>query len=104
MGTSGSRLETAVSLICYRFVQTGILVPERLAQLFSINPACILGLERGTLAKGAVADITVLDMKRKLEVRPEEFVSRSRNTPFAGWKLIGGPALTIVKGKIVWSI
>ena len=96
-------VETAVSLICDRLVRPGILPLERLAWLFSVNPSGILKLERGTLVKGAWADITVLDMERKLEVRTEEFASRSRNTPFAGWKLCGGPAFTIVKGKVVWS-
>ncbi len=97
-------LETAVGLICDRFVRTGIITLERMAQLFCSNPARILRLQRGTLAKGSWADITVLDMERKYEVRPEEFASRSRNTPFAGWKLRGGPAMTIVKGKVVWSL
>lgn len=97
-------LETAVALICDRFVRTGILTFERLAQLFSANPARILNLDRGTLAQGSWADITVLDMNRKQEVRSADFVSRSRNTPFDGWKLCGGPAMTIVKGKIVWSV
>lgn len=97
-------LETAVSLICDRFVRTGVLTLERLVQLFSSNPARILGLERGTLAKGAWADITILDMDRKQEIRSADFASRSRNTPFEGWKLQGGPAMTLVKGKVVWSI
>jgi dihydroorotase len=97
-------LETAVALICDRFVRTGIITLERLAQLFSANPARILNLDRGTLAPGSWADITVLDMNRKHEVRSAEFMSRSRNTPFDGWKLCGGPAMTIVKGKIVWSV
>ncbi len=97
-------LETAVSIICDRFVKTGVITIERLAQLFSLNPARILNLERGTLAKGAWADITVLDLELSHEVRSEEFLSRSRNTPFEGWKLQGGPAMTIVKGKVVWSL
>ena len=97
-------VETAVSLICDRFVNPGILSLERLARLFSVNPSGILNLKRGTLTKGAWADITVLDMERNLEVNPEDFASRSRNTPFAGWKLRGGPAYTIVAGKIVWSV
>ena len=97
-------VETAVSLICDRFVRSGTLSLERLARLFSVNPSGILNLGRGTLAKGAWADITVLDMERKFEVHPGKFASRSRNTPFAGWKLCGGPVLTIVNGKIVWRI
>ncbi len=97
-------LETAVGLIYDRFVRTGILTLERMAQLFSSNPARILRLDRGTLAKGAWADITVLDPELSCEVRSENFESRSRNTPFEGWKLRGGPAMTIVKGKVVWSL
>lgn len=97
-------LETAVALICDRFVRTGILTLERLAQLFSSGPARILGLDRGTLAKGAWADVTILDMEQNHEVQSTEFLSRSRNTPFDGWKLRGGPAVTIVKGKVVWSL
>jgi dihydroorotase len=97
-------LETAVGLIYGRFVRTEILTLERMAQLFSANPAQILRLDRGTLAKGAWADVTVLDPELSYEVRSENFESRSRNTPFEGWKIRGGPAMTIVKGKVVWSL
>jgi len=97
-------LETAVGLIYDRFVHTGIITLERMAQLFSTNPARILRLDRGTLAKGSWADITVLDPDLNHEVRSQDFCSRSRNTPFEGWKLRGGPAMTIVKGKVVWSL
>jgi dihydroorotase len=97
-------LETAVSLICDRFVRTGIISVERMVELFSTNPARILKLERGTLAKGVWANITVVDMDFEYEVRSEQFLSRSRNTPFEDWKLHGGPVMTIVKGKVVWSL
>jgi dihydroorotase len=97
-------LETAVGVICDRFVRTGIISLERLAQLFSANPARILKLERGTLGKGSWADLTVVDTELNWEVRSETFCSRSRNTPFEGWKLHGGPVMTIVKGKVVWSL
>jgi dihydroorotase len=97
-------LETAVSLIYDRFVRTDILSVERFVQLFSINPARILKLQRGSLAKGSWADFTAIDPELQHEVQPEKFCSRSRNTPFAGWKLRGGPVMTAVKGKIVWTI
>jgi dihydroorotase len=97
-------LETAVSLIYDRFVKTGIITLERMAQLFSTNPARILRLERGTLVKGAWADITILDPTLEHQVDSNQFCSKSRNTPFQGWKLTGGPAMTIVKGKVVWSL
>jgi dihydroorotase len=97
-------LETAVSLIFDRFVQTGKISLERLAQLFSANPARILKLQKGNLAKEAWADITVIDPELNNQVDAKQFLSRSRNTPFSGWKLHGGPAMTIVKGKVVWSL
>ncbi len=96
-------LETAVSLILDRFVRTGLIGLERLVELFSANPARILRLERGTLSPGSWADLTILDLERESEVRSAEFLSRSRNTPFEGWKLKGGPAMTIVKGRVAWS-
>jgi dihydroorotase len=97
-------LETAVGLIFDRFVRTEVLTLERLVQLFSAGPARILHLERGTLARDACADVTVLDPELSWQVDSKQFCSRSRNTPFDGWKLRGGPAMTIVKGKIVWSL
>jgi dihydroorotase len=96
-------LETAVGLILDRFVRTGVLGIERMVEMFSTNPARILGLERGTIAKGAVADITVLDPDRQWVVNSADFASRSRNTPFEGYRLRGAPAMTIVKGRVVWS-
>jgi dihydroorotase len=97
-------LETAVGLIYDRFVRTEIIGLERFVQLFSTNPARILKLQRGTLAKEAWADITVVDPELKYQVDSTQFCSRSRNTPFDGWKLCGGPVMTIVKGKLVWSL
>jgi dihydroorotase len=97
-------LETAVSLIYDRFVRAETLSLDRFVQLFSVNPARILKLQRGTLAKGSWADITVLDPELSIEVRSAEFQSRSRNTPFGGWKLRGGPIMTIVKGRVIWSV
>jgi dihydroorotase len=97
-------LETAVSLILDRLVRPGILSLEQMVRAFSLNPAHVLKLERGTLAKGASADITLIDPELQWEVHSAEFLSRSRNTPFEGWKLRGRPVMTIVKGKAVWSL
>jgi dihydroorotase len=95
-------LETAVSLIMDRLVRPGMLSLEQMVRAFSLNPARILKLGRG-LHKGMPAELTVLDPDREVEVRGEEFLSLSRNTPFEGWKLRGAPVLTIVRGKIAWS-
>jgi dihydroorotase len=96
-------LETAVSLTLNELVHTNILTINQAIALLSTNPARILGLKGGALHEGEEADITVLDMQREFMVKPETFKSKSRNTPFAHWKLKGGPIMTIVAGNIVWE-
>ena len=72
--------------------------------MLSSGPARVLGLPGGTLAVGAPADITVLDLEAQVEVVPERLHSRSRNTPFAGWKLRGAAVRTMVGGRTLWSV
>jgi dihydroorotase len=55
------------------------------------------------MREGAAADLTVLDLRALKSVEPQRFESRSRNTPFAGRRLKGWPAATIVGGSIVWQ-
>jgi dihydroorotase len=96
-------LETAVALCLDRLVAAGLISLTRLVELLSTQPATILGLPGGTLAPGAPADVTVLDLARRQKVDPARFRSKGRNTPFGGWTLRGGPALTIVRGRVVWG-
>ena len=96
-------LETAVSLTIDRLVHAGVIDVTRMVELLSWNPARILGVPGGTLAVGAPADVTVLDLDREVQVEPERFASKSQNTPFGGWSLKGGPAATIVGGRVVWT-
>jgi dihydroorotase len=95
-------LETAVSLAIDRLLHGKVLELGRLVELFSTRPARVFSLPGGTLRVGAPADVTVLDPRRRRTVDPVRFESKSRNTPFAGFKLRGGPAMTIVGGRIVW--
>jgi len=76
----------------------------RLIQLYTENPAKLLGLDRGALSAGAVADVTVLDPGLEWTVDKEQSFSRSRNTPFHGWELKGRAVRTIVGGKTVWTL
>ncbi|MFQ6081989.1 MAG: dihydroorotase [Candidatus Aminicenantia bacterium] len=97
-------LETAVSLMLDQFVNKGIISIERLIELFSTNPASILGLKnKGKIAIGLDADLTVLNLHKEVVVNKHKFQSKSRNNPFHNWKLKGIPVLTIVGGKIVWK-
>jgi dihydroorotase len=95
-------LETAVALACDRLLHRGKVSLQRLIELLSVNPARILRLDAGDLSDGAVGNVTVLDLERSAKVDASRFASKSRNTPFHGWELKGGPAMTIVAGEIVW--
>ena len=96
-------LETAVSLCLDRLVRPGVISLSRMVELLSSGPARILGVPGGTLALGAPADVTLLDLERRVRVDPDTFVSRGRNTPFAGWELVGSATTTIVSGRVVWT-
>jgi len=96
-------LETAVSLVLDRFVGPGIITLARFVELLSVNPARLLGLSgKARIAAGADADLTVLDLDLPVKVDKSRFVSKARNTPFDGWKLKGGPVMTIVGGRVVY--
>ena len=96
-------LETSVSLALDRLFHAGLMDLNRLVSLYTTGPARILKLPRGTLTQGAVADITVLDLNRTVEVNQSAFRSKSRNAPYQGWKLRGAPVLTLVGGRIVFD-
>jgi len=95
-------LETSLGL-ALGLVHRSLIEPARLVEMMSLNPAALLRLEAGTLAVGAVADITVIDPNLEWTVAPEKFLSKSRNTPFAGMRLKGRAVLTIVAGEIVFD-
>ncbi|MCP2520582.1 dihydroorotase [Candidatus Aminicenantes bacterium AC-335-B20] len=97
-------LETAISLILDHFVNKGVISIQRCIELFSTNPASILGLKnKGKIQVGADADITILNLHKEIIVDKNKFQSKSKNTPFHGWRLRGAPVMTIVNGKIVWD-
>jgi dihydroorotase len=94
-------LETAVPLLLEGLVRPGVIDLATLVARLSAGPARLLNLPGGSLAVGAPADLTVLDLERPWTVEPARFRSRSRNTPFAGWTGTGAPVMTIVGGVVV---
>ncbi len=93
-------LETAVGLVATKLVEPGHLDwPTALAKM-TINPARILGLAKGTLAIGADADVTLIDPELQWTVDPERFRSKSKNSPFGGFRLRGRAVAVIVGGQI----
>jgi dihydroorotase len=96
-------LETELALSLMQLVHTKRLALADLIAKFTVNPARLLNLNKGTLSAGADADVTVFDPDCEWVFRVEDSASKSKNSPFNGWKLKGKAAATIVAGKIVWS-
>jgi dihydroorotase len=92
-------LETTLSLCLDRLVRPGVIGLPRLVELLSAGPARAFGLPGGTLAPGSPGDVTIFDPEKRITVFADRFRSRSRNTPFDGWKLRGAPIATIVGGS-----
>ncbi len=95
-------LETALGLSVTELVDTRLIDLPTLIERMSCTPARAFGLPGGTLAPGSVADVTIFSLDEEWVVKPEEFLSLSRNTPFAGRKLRGRARVTIVDGVVVW--
>jgi dihydroorotase len=95
-------LETALPLVL-KLVREGTLSLQQAVAKLTVGPARVLSLPRGSLAKGAVADITIFDPEKQWVVAAERFLSKSRNTPFDGWTMTGRVAQTLVAGKTVYD-
>jgi dihydroorotase len=96
-------LETALGIALDRLLHTGKINIARLVELFTVNPARILGLNRGTLSPGSPADVTLFSTEQPWTYDVNKSFSKSRNTPFDGASFRGGPVATIVAGQIVWK-
>lgn len=101
-GAIGLETELAVSIT--ELVQAGILGWADLVKKLATNPARILGIDKGTLGVGGDADIIVVSPHKEWLVKKEEFLSRSKNSPFIGRKLRGLVEYTICHGKIMYSL
>ena len=92
--------ETAVSLALEQLVHSNRIPLMRMVELFTTGPARVLGKER-KLAAGESADVTIFSLDRPWTYHVKESPSKSRNSPFDGRTFKGGPAATIVAGKVV---
>ncbi len=97
-------LETELGIFTKILIEGRVLDwPQMLAKL-TVNPARLLGLDRGTLASGAPGDVTLIAPKMPWKVDAAQFYSLSRNTPFHGWELPARATHTIVNGHAAWSL
>ncbi len=95
--------ETAVALTITELVDKGVITPMQMAEKMSYNPARVLGIDKGSLAEGKIADITIIDPEAEYVIDKNEFASKGKNTPFHGWKVKGKVMRTIVAGKTVYQ-
>ena len=93
-------LETLVPICVLSLIEPGHLTWPQLIEKLTVNPARILGIDRGTLRAGAVADVTIIDPAAEWSIEPSKFKSKSRNSPFAGWKVRGRAHRVIVDGQV----
>ncbi|MEO8577258.1 MAG: dihydroorotase [Gemmatimonadales bacterium] len=94
-------LETALAVSVTNLVETGHIDFNTLVEKMSCAPARLFGLPGGTLAKGSPGDVTVFDPSRTWQVEPSAFLTKGRNTPYAGMTLTGRAVCTIVGGRVV---
>lgn len=93
-------LETLLPICIQALIAPAVLTWPQLIEKLTVNPARVLGIDRGTLKAGAIADVTIIDPDVEWTIDPTKFRSKSRNCPFAGWKVRGWADTTIVGGKV----
>src|SRR5205823_697754 len=96
-------LETLLPICVGALIEPGHLTWPRLIEKLTINPARVLGIDRGTLKPGAVADVTIIDPKAEWTIDPNLFRSKSRNCPFAGWKVRGRAHAVLLNGEVKYA-
>jgi dihydroorotase len=95
-------LETALGIALEHLVHSAKIGLPRLVELFTSGPARVLGIDRGTLSRGAPADVTIFSTDGEWTYDVNKSFSKSRNSPFDGKTFKGGPVATVVAGEIVW--
>ena len=96
-------LETSLPLTYTELVEKDVITLKQMVEKMCLNPAKILGLDRGTLQKGHPADVIIVDTEQEYAIDKNKFVSKGHNTPFDGWKVKGKVLYTICDGKIVFK-
>ncbi len=93
-------LETLIPVCIHALIEPGHLTWPQLIEKLTFNPARILGIDRGTLKQGVDADVTIIDPTVEWVIDPNQFRSKSRNCPYAGWKVRGRANAVLVCGEI----
>jgi dihydroorotase len=89
--------------LALRLYHEGILSLSQIVAKYTVYPASILGVPHGTLRVGSNADVTILDPDYTYEVEATTLRSRSKNSPFLGWRLRGAAVATLVSGEVIFE-
>src|SRR5436190_2536300 len=96
-------LETLLPICVMSLIEPGHLTWPQLIEKLTVNPARVLGIDRGTLKPGVKADVTIIDPKAEWTIDPNLFRSKSRNCPFAGWKVRGRAHAVLLNGEVKYA-
>ena len=96
--------ETAFAISFTELVKKGYLTPMQLVEKMSWNPARILGIDKGDISEGHIADLVIADPEAEYCIDAKTFVSKGKNSPFDGKKVFGKILVTMVNGEIVHEV
>ena len=96
-------LETALPLTL-KMVDEKVITLQKAMDLLTHQPCRLFNLDKGTLGVGKDADIVIFNPKTQYTIEPEKFKSRSKNSPYKGWKVRGKVLHTLVAGKTIYSV
>lgn len=97
-------LETLIPITVFGLIEPGHLTWFEVIRKLTVAPAQLLGIEKGTLKPGADADVTIIDPELKWTIDPTKFLSKSRNTPYGGWKVKGRAHTVLVAGEVRYTL
>jgi dihydroorotase len=97
-------LETLIPITVLGLIEPGHLTWSEVIRKLTVEPAKLLGIPKGTLRPGADADVTIIDPSTPWTIDPSKFHSKSRNTPYGGWKVRGRAHTVIVSGEVRHSL
>lgn len=96
-------IENAFQLVYTKLVKTGVFTLQQVIDWMTIKPSEVFKLDSGKIEAGSAADLTLIDLNREYTLDKNDFLSKSKNTPFDGEQLKSDIVMTIADGKIVYD-
>lgn len=96
-------IENAFQLVYTKLVKTGVFTLQQVIDWMTIKPSEVFKLDSGKIEAGSAADLTLIDLNREYTLDKNDFLSKSKNTPFHGEQLTSDIVMTIADGKIVYD-